>query len=106
MSSPYTEIREGMDVVDLAGDKIGTVRQVSGVETVADGGHGTEGIARDMEAKRAGKGATGHVEVQRAGHDLFIPFSAVNEVRGNAVVIAVDLEAVDTQGWDRAPRTA
>ena len=106
MSSPYTEIREGMDVVDLAGDKIGTVRQVSGVETVADVGHGTEGIARDMETKRAGKGATGHIEVQRAGHDLFIPFSEVNEVRGNAVVIAVDLEAVDTQGWDRAPRTA
>ena len=106
MSNPYSQIREGMDVVDLAGDKIGTVRRVSGAETMANVGHGNEGVARDMEAKRAGKGATGHVEVQRAGHDLFIPFSEVNEVRGDAVVIAVDLEAVDTQGWDRAPRTA
>ena len=106
MSSPYSQIREGMDVVDLAGDKIGTVRSVSGAETMANVGQGTEGVARDMEAKRAGKGATGHVEVQRSGHDLYIPFSEVNEVRGDVVVIAVDREAIDTQGWDRAPRTA
>ncbi len=106
MSSPYSRIREGMNVVDLAGGTIGLVHHVQGAETMANVGHGNEGVARDMEAMRAGKGATGHIEVQRTGHDLFIPFSAVNEVLGDRVVIAVDREAIDGLGWDRAPRTA
>jgi hypothetical protein len=106
MSSPYGQIREGMDVVDLAGDKIGTISRVEGEQTMAGVGEAGQGVGRDMEAKRAGKGASGHIEVRRPGHDLFIPFSAINEVRGDAVSIIVDREAVDAQGWDRAPRTA
>ena len=105
-SSPYSRIREGMDVLDLAGDKIGTVAGVSGEAPPPNIGGDPDPVARNMEARRAGQGAAGHVEVRRTGHDLFIPFTEVNEVRDNAVVIAVDREAVDTQGWDRAPRTA
>jgi hypothetical protein len=106
MNSAYGQIREGMDVLDLAGDKIGTVARVAGQETIDDVGEGGEGVGRAMEAKRAGKGASGYIEVRRPGHDLYIPFSAVNQIRENAVSIIVAREAVDTQGWDRAPRTA
>lgn len=104
MSDPTSTIREGMDVLDLGGDKIGTIARVvgSGLDFVADG----TGPGRDMEDKRAGKGATGHIEVRRASHDLFIPFSAINHVRDDAVTIIVDGASIDTQGWDQAPRTA
>ncbi len=104
--NPYSQIREGMAVLDLAGDQIGTVTGVEGQETMADVGPGDEGVGRDMEAKRAGKGAAGHVVVRGGGRELYIPFSAVNEVRGNTVVIIVDKESINNQGWDRTPQTA
>ena len=106
MGSTYSEIREGMDVLDLAGDKIGTVDRVVGQWTMANVGQEGEGVGRDMEAKRAGKGATGHIEVHYQGQVLAIPFSAVNEVREDAVTIIVDKESVPRQGWDRASRRA
>jgi len=34
-----------------------------------------------------------------------VPLTAVNEVRDDAVVLTVDREAIDAQGWDIAPTT-
>ena len=105
--NPYSQIREGMAVLDLAGDRVGTVTGVRGQETMADVGGGTdEGVGRDMEAKRAGKGAAGHVSVRGGGREYYIPFSAINEVRDNVVVIIIDKESIDNQGWDRTPQIA
>jgi hypothetical protein len=102
MDSASSQIRPGMDVLDLAGVKIGTVSRIHG-DPAANFGQGGAGPGRDMEAKRAGKGAGGHIEVERGGHDLMIPFSAVNEVRDDAVYIIVEAAAVESQNWDRVP---
>lgn len=104
-SDPYERITTGMAVLDLAGDRIGTVRAVSGkLPDVARTGD-LDAIGRNMEALRAGMGAAGHVEVEYRGRHLFVPFTAVNEVRDDAVILTVDREAVDTQSWDVAPTT-
>jgi hypothetical protein len=105
-SDPYERITPGMTVLDLAGDRIGSVRAVSGkLPDLARTGD-LDPIGRNQEALRAGLGAAGHVEVEYRGRHLFVPFTAVNEVRDDAIVLTVDREAVDTQGWDVAPTTA
>ena len=105
-SNPYERITRGMAVLDLAGDRIGSVQAVSGKLPDLSQTGDFDAIGRNQEALRAGLGAAGHVEVDYRGRHLFVPFTAVNEVRDDAVVLTVDREAVDTQGWDVAPTTA
>ena len=102
-SDPYERITPGMPVFDLAGDRIGTVRAISGkLPDIARTGD-MDPVARNMEAKRAGMGAAGHIEVEYRGRHIFVPLTEVNEVREDAVVLAVDREAIDSQGWSVAP---
>jgi len=105
-SDPYERITPGMAVLDLAGDRIGSVRAVSGKLPDLSRTGDFEAIGRNQEALRAGLGAAGHVEVDYRGRHLFVPFTAVNEVRDDAVILTVDREAVDTQGWSIAPTTS
>lgn len=104
MDSPYDRIHEGMDVLDLGGEKVGTVISLIGAGARGDPGgeFGTEG--RDPEAKRAAVAAAAYMEVRRSNHNLYIPFSAINEVRNDAVYLIADREAVAQQGWNRPPR--
>ena len=104
-SNPYERITPGMAVLDLAGDRIGSVRAVNGEIPDLSRTGDPDAIGRNMEAHRAGLGAAGHVEVEYRGRHLLVPFTAVNEVRDDAVILAVDREAVDTQGWSVAPTT-
>ncbi len=104
-SNPYERISSGMTVLDLAGDRIGSVRGVSGkVPDLLRTGD-LDAIGRNQEALRAGLGAAGHVEIDYRGRHLFVPFTAVNEVRDDAIILTVDREALDTQGWEVAPVT-
>ena len=102
-NDPYERITPGMAVLDLAGDRIGTVQGVRGrLPNLYQTGD-SDAIGRNQEAVRAGLGGAGHVEVEHRGRHLMVPLTAVNEVRDDAVVLAVDREAVDSQGWDIAP---
>jgi hypothetical protein len=102
---PYERITPGMDVLDLAGDRIGTVHGVRGRLPDLYQTGDLDAIGRNQEALRAGLGAAGHVEVDHRGRHLMVPLTAVNEVREDAIVLTVDREAVDSQGWDIAPTT-
>ena len=80
-SDPYERITPGMAVLDLAGERIGTVQAISGkLPNLARTGD-FDAIGRNQEALRAGMGAAGHVEIEYRGRHLFVPFTAVNEVR-------------------------
>jgi len=105
-TNPYERITQGMAVLDLAGDRIGSVQAVTGKLPDLSKTGDSDAIGRNMEAHRAGLGAAGHVEIDYRGRHLLVPFTAVNEVRDDAVVLTVDREAVATQGWDVAPTTA
>jgi hypothetical protein len=95
-----------MAVLDLAGDRISSVRSMSGRFPDLDKTGDLNAVGRNQEALRAGLGVAGHVEIDYRGRHLFVPFTAVNEVRDDAVILAVDREAVDTLGWDVTPTTA
>src|SRR5215207_9068403 len=95
-SDPYERITPGMAVLDLAGDRIGSVQAVSGNVPDLSRTGDSDAIGRNQEALRAGLGATGRVEINYRGRHLFVPFTAVNEVRDEAVVLTVDREALDT----------
>jgi hypothetical protein len=104
-SDPYERITPGMTVLDLAGDRVGKVRGISGRLPDLYRTGDLDAIGRNQEAVRAGLGAAGHVEIEYRGRRLNVPFTAVNEVREDALILAVDREAVDAQGWDIAPTT-
>jgi hypothetical protein len=104
-TDPYERITQGMAVLDLAGDRIGSVRAISGKLPDLYQTGDLNAIGRNQEALRAGLGAAGHVEIEYRGRHLFVPFTAVNEVRDDAVILTVDREAIETQGWSVAPTT-
>ncbi len=78
------EVRQGMDVYDVDGDKVGSV------EEVAESGAGYMKVS------------TGFLGL---GKDWYVPFSAVREVRSDAVYLSADKDDADRLGWD-APPTA
>src|SRR5438067_1644404 len=104
-SDPYERIQPGMAVLDLAGDRVGKVQGVRGRLPDLYQTGDLDAIGRNQEAKRAGLGAAGQIEVDYRGRHLFVPLTAVNEVRDDAVILTVDREAIDSQGWDIAPTT-
>jgi hypothetical protein len=103
MTDPHERIRPGMDVVDLAGDRVGRVTGTSGRLPDLSQTGDLDPVARNQEAKRAGLGAAGHVKVEYRGHTIHVPLTEINDVRDDAVVLAVDREAIDAQGWQLAP---
>ncbi|MCC6179668.1 MAG: DUF2171 domain-containing protein [Chloroflexi bacterium] len=105
-TDPYERIRPGMEVRDLAGDQIGTVSGIQGRLPNLYRTGDLEPVGRNMEAKRAGMGEGGHLEMHYRGRKLYVPLTEVDDVRGDVVVLAVDREAVDQQGWDAAPTTS
>ena len=80
-----SDIREGMDIFDLDGDKIGSVDEVSG-------------------------GGAGYMKVNTGllglGGSWFIPFNAVREVRSNGVYLSTDKDDADRLGWNAPPTAA
>jgi hypothetical protein len=92
----FRDIREGMDVYDLPGDKVGTIGKIYQPAAV-----------RSTAARSAEPAGTPYLQVDTGflglGKDLFIPASAVAEVTGDQVVLSVGKERLDTMGWDRRP---
>jgi len=99
----HDEIHEGMKVVDLAGDPIGTITEVLGQAPVTAGNRGTEPVGRNQEARRAGEGFKGFLAIDHPGGPLYLPFTLVNRVENDRVEIAADREALDTLTYGRRP---
>jgi hypothetical protein len=98
----FTALREGMDVYDVKGDKIGTLgRLYRPASSVA-----STGTAPGTYAEPA-SGAEGYFKVDTGflglGKDLFIPATAVTDVSGDRVTINADKDRLDDRGWDRRP---
>jgi hypothetical protein len=92
----FRDIREDMDVYDIAGDKVGTVGKIYQPTAV--------GSTASRSAEPTG---TLYLQVDTGflglGKDLFIPATAVTEVTGDQVVLNVGKDRLDTLGWDRRP---
>lgn len=79
MQSPsYRQIHEGMEVLDLSGDKIGMCGETLGDYFNIDAGFlGTK--------------------------EYYAPFSAIRSVDGNSIFLNVRKDQIDTMGWDKQP---
>jgi uncharacterized protein (TIGR02271 family) len=74
------QVREGMDVLDQNGDKIGKAGETLG------GGRYFNVDAGFLGTK-----------------EYYVPFDAVTEVSGDAVYLNTTKDRLDTMGWDRRP---
>jgi hypothetical protein len=99
----YATIRPGMNVVDLAGDSVGTVSEIVGEKPLTMAGRDSTAIGRNQEARRAGEGFHGYLAIDHPGGPLYLPFSMVNRVSEERVELSVDAEALDTLTWGRRP---
>jgi hypothetical protein len=92
----FGDMHEGMEVVDLDGDKIGKVDKIFQPAAVSSTASST--------AERAGepilKVSSGLLGL---GKDYYIPAGAVRDVTTDRVVLDVDKDAIDTLGWDMRP---
>ena len=79
MQSGYsTQIHEGMEVLDVNGEKIGMCGERLGDYFNIDAGFlGTK--------------------------EYYAPFSAIKRVDGNSIVVNVRKDQIDTMGWDQRP---
>jgi len=77
-ASSYSQIHEGMDVLDRDGDKIGKAGETLGQFFNVDAGF-------------------------LGSKEYYVPFDAVMEVRDNAIYLNADKDELDTMGWDHRP---
>jgi hypothetical protein len=76
MQIDYTQITAGMTVVSPAGETIGRVKEVR-----------THDFVLDMTMRR----------------DMYVPFSAIQELGGSTVVLSVARDEIGNQGWELTP---
>ena len=77
-SSYYSQVHEGMEVRDTDGDKIGMCGETLGNYFNVDAGF---------------LGTT----------EYYVPFSAITNIRDNAIFLNVRKDEIKTMGWDRRP---
>src|SRR5687768_148155 len=81
MASRWTDqLREGMDLYDVDGDKIGSVDEIA--------------------SGRYLRATTGFLGL---GRELYIPMSAISDVRSDGVYLAVDKDDIGSRGWETLP---
>jgi hypothetical protein len=88
----WKNVRKGMDVCDMNGDKVGTVKDI-------------------YERSRAMGGTQqmteGWVHVDSGflglGKDLYIPFNAFRDCDNNCCYLNTDKNQIDRMGWDQKP---
>jgi hypothetical protein len=93
----FGNIRKGMDVMDVDGDKIGTVDEIFQPAAVSS----TASTTGEATGEPILKVETGFLGL---GKDYYVPSSAVRDVTAERVVLGVDKDELDTLGWDTRPR--
>jgi hypothetical protein len=91
-----TQIREGMNVEDADGDKIGSVRAIHQPVRVVST------TARDP-APPDETYLEVHAGLPILGKTLYIPVSAIRDIADDRVILRIDESRVDDQGWDERP---
>lgn len=76
MTFDVNRLTTGMEVVGLAGDVVGSVKQVR-----------THDFLLERSMKR----------------DLYVPFAAVRELGGRTVTLGIPSKDIDGQGWSQPP---
>ena len=92
------QIEPGMDVCDLAGEKLGTVAQVHRYDPAVVGGGREEGTVPRAELIEVKSGFLG------LGKHLYVPLSAVRDVTQGCVFLSKLGQEIDQTDWyDKPP---
>ena len=90
----FENVREGMNVCDLNGDKVGTIKAVHQL------GRTVGGVAPTT-------GAEGYVHLDTGflglGKDLYIPFNSFRDCTGDCCFLNIPKDDINRMGWDRKP---
>ena len=96
----YTRIREGMDVYDRNGDKVGSVGEVYSMTSA------TASKSRSASST-SGSGSDWYMKIDTGflglGKDLYVPARAVTNVHDDRIELDVSKDTIDTFGWDEKP---
>jgi hypothetical protein len=109
MFDRYNEIRQGMDVCDLNGNKIGSVKNVYSTPSAgtASAGYASAGAGTARQNNPMGTGNTGCFEVDTGilglGTNYYIPFSAVTGIDSNCVRVDAQKNDLNQTGWQNKP---
>ena len=92
----FANIRESMDVVDVDGDKVGTIDKIFQPAAVSSTASRTaEAVGEPTLKVKSG--------LLGLGTGYYIPASAIRDVTTERVVLSVDKDQVDSMGWDTRP---
>ncbi len=90
--TPFGSYREGMNVCDLDGDKIGTIKMVHQL------GRSVGSVTPTNE---------GYAQVETGflglGNELYIPLNACRNCDQDCCFLNVDKDDIDRMGWDTKP---
>jgi hypothetical protein len=92
----FANIREGMDIVDVDGDKVGTVDTILQPAAVSSTTSSTAEPAGEPVLK-VKSGLLG------LGTAHYIPAGAVRDATAERVVLSVDKDELNGLGWDTRP---
>lgn len=92
----FERIREGMDVVDVNGEKVGTVGKIYLPARVSS----TTTDYAEPAGQFCMKVDTGFLGL---GKDLYVPASAIRDVMADRVELNVAKDVLDSMDWDKKP---
>ena len=96
----HTRIRDGMDVYDLNGDKVGSVGKVYSMT-------GATATTSTSTSSTSGSGSDWYMKIDTGflglGKDLYVPARAISNIHDDRVVLDVGKDTIDTFGWDEKP---
>jgi hypothetical protein len=92
----FGNIREGMDVIDVDGDKVGTIDKIFQPAAVSSTAS-TAGQAAGEPILKVESGLFG------LGTTYYIPASAARDATTERLVLGVDKDELDNMGWDTHP---
>lgn len=100
MNYQWTAVREGMDVTDINGDKVGSVGEIFSRAGVASS---TTTTSMDTSVSASGNYLKVDTGFLGLGKDLYIPAEYVSDVVDNKVRLNTSKDAIDSFGWDEKP---
>jgi hypothetical protein len=91
-----TALREGMDVYDVNGNKVGKVGKIFQPAAVSS----TASTSAELTGRPYLKVDTGFLGL---GQDLYIPADALSDVSANSVTLTIEKDRIGAMDWDHRP---
>ena len=101
MFNRFDEIHQGMDVCDLNGDKIGSIKHIYNAPAMrSTTGYGTAPLPTGSTTNGVFEVDTGFLGL---GTNYYVPFSAISDITNDCARLNVSKDSLDSMNWDQKP---